>query len=45
MAETALSQINAAFETMRDGGYAPSVAYYERLLPWARAIVERLRGR
>jgi tetratricopeptide (TPR) repeat protein len=24
MAETALSQINEAFETMRDGGYAPS---------------------
>jgi hypothetical protein len=45
MAKTALSEINAAFETMRDGGYAPSVTYYGQLLPWARAIVERLRGR
>ena len=27
MAETALSQINVAFETMRDGGNAPNAAY------------------
>ena len=45
MAETALSQINEAFETMRDGGNAPLTAYYERQLPRARAIVARLRGR
>jgi hypothetical protein len=45
MAETALSQINTAFETMRDGGNAPSAAYYEARLPRARAIVARLRGR
>jgi hypothetical protein len=45
MAETALSQINVAFETMRDGGDAPNAAYYERQLPRARAIVARLRGR
>ncbi len=45
MAKTALSQINAAFETMRDGGNAPSAAYYERQLPRARALVARLRGR
>ena len=45
MAETALSQINAAFETMRDGGNAPSAAYYEQQLPRARAIVARLGGR
>jgi tetratricopeptide (TPR) repeat protein len=44
MAETALSQINAAFETMRDGGNAPSAGYFERQLPRARAIVARLRG-
>jgi hypothetical protein len=44
MAKTALSQINAAFETMRDGGNAPSAAYYERQLPRARALVARLRG-
>src|SRR5262249_24925863 len=29
MAKTALSQINTAFETMRDDGNAPSAAYYE----------------
>ena len=45
MAKTALSQINAAFETMRDGGNAPSAAYYEQQLPRARAIVARLRER
>jgi tetratricopeptide (TPR) repeat protein len=45
IAETALSRINAAFETMRDGGHAPSAASYERLLPRARALVARLRGR
>jgi len=43
MAKTALSQINAAFETMRDGGHAPSAAYYEAQLPKARSIVARLR--
>jgi tetratricopeptide (TPR) repeat protein len=45
MAETALSQVNEAFETMRDGGNAPSAAYYERELPRALALVARLRGR
>jgi hypothetical protein len=44
MAKTALSQINAAIETMRDGGNAPSAAYYEQQLPRARAIVARLRA-
>src|SRR6516164_1036325 len=44
-AETALSQINTAFETMRDSGHAPNAAHYEQLLPAARAIVARLRGR
>jgi hypothetical protein len=44
IAETALSQINAAFEMMRDGGHAPNAAYYERQLPRARALVARLRG-
>jgi tetratricopeptide (TPR) repeat protein len=44
MGEIALSQINAAFEALRAGGNAPSAAYYERLLPRARAIVARLRG-
>jgi tetratricopeptide (TPR) repeat protein len=45
MAETALSQINTAFETLHDSGNASSAAYYERQLPRARAIVVRLRGR
>jgi hypothetical protein len=45
MAETALSQINPAFETLRHGGAAPRSAYYERLLPRARALVTRLRER
>ena len=45
MAETALSQTNAAFETMHDGGHASNAAFYERLLPRARALVARLRGR
>jgi hypothetical protein len=44
MAATALSQINTAFETMRDGGDARSAAYYEQQLPRARALVARLRG-
>jgi tetratricopeptide (TPR) repeat protein len=44
MAETALSQINVALETMRDGGDAPNAAFYEQQLPRARAIVARLRG-
>ena len=45
MAETALGQINVAFETLRDGSNAPGAVYYERQLPKARAIVARLRGR
>ena len=44
MAETALNQINEAFETMRDGGNAPSAAYYERQLAKARALVGRMRA-
>jgi tetratricopeptide (TPR) repeat protein len=44
MAKTALSQINAAFETMPDGGHAQFAAYFERQLPRARDIVARLRG-
>jgi tetratricopeptide (TPR) repeat protein len=44
MAETALGQINTAFETMRDGGHRPNAAYYEQQLPRVRALVARLRG-
>jgi hypothetical protein len=45
MADTALVQINTAFETMRDGGNALSAACYERQLPKARALDARLSGR
>jgi hypothetical protein len=45
MAKTALSQINTAFEILRDGGDAQGAAFFERQLPRARAIVARLRGR
>jgi hypothetical protein len=44
MGETALSQINTAFETARDGGHAPLAAYCESQLLDARALVARLRG-
>jgi hypothetical protein len=44
MAETALSNINMAFETMRDGGDARG-AFYEGKLAQARATVARLRQR
>ena len=43
VAKTALNQINTAFETLRDGGHAPNAAYFERVLPHARAVVARLR--
>jgi hypothetical protein len=38
LAQAALSQINLAFETMRDSGNASDAAYYEGELPKARAI-------
>jgi len=44
MAETALSQISTAHDTMRNGGHMAFATFYERLLPWAHAIVARLRG-
>jgi hypothetical protein len=44
MAQTALSQINMAFETLRDGGHAQWAGYFEAHLALARAVVERLRG-
>jgi hypothetical protein len=43
MAEQALAQITAAFETFRDAHHAPNAAFYEAQLPAARALVERLR--
>jgi hypothetical protein len=45
MAETAVSQINTAFETMRESGPAQNAAEFELMLSKARAVVARLRGR
>jgi hypothetical protein len=44
LAETAVVQIAAAYETQRDGGPAQSAAYYEEQLPKAQAIRDRLKG-
>jgi len=44
MAESGLGQMNAAFETMRDGGNAQTAAACEGMLGEARAAVMRLRG-
>jgi hypothetical protein len=43
IAERALAQITAAFETCRNAHHGPNAAYYEAQLPAARALVERLR--
>jgi hypothetical protein len=43
MAEQALTQITAAFETCRDAHHAWGAAYYEAQLPAAQALVDRLR--
>jgi len=42
MAETALLQIETAFETMRAGGHAPFAAYYEACLLDARRVRDAL---
>jgi hypothetical protein len=40
MAKLAVRQIEAAFTTSRDGGGAPSAAYFEAQLPRTRALAE-----
>ena len=45
MAKLAVQQIEAAFMTSRDGGDAPSAAYYKVQLPNARALVQKLAKR
>jgi tetratricopeptide (TPR) repeat protein len=45
MAKRAVQQIEAAFTALRDGGDAPSAAYYEARLPKARALAEKLAKR
>jgi tetratricopeptide (TPR) repeat protein len=42
VAKLAVQQIEAAFTTSRDGGDAPSAAYFEAQLPKARAIRDKL---
>jgi tetratricopeptide (TPR) repeat protein len=44
MAESALGQINTAFETLRDGGNAQGAAAFEPALAEVRGIVTELRG-
>jgi tetratricopeptide (TPR) repeat protein len=44
MAESGLGQINAAFESLRDGGNAQTAGACEGMLSEARAAVMRLRG-
>jgi hypothetical protein len=44
MAETAHSQISAAFETLRESGSARSARYYELQMLRGQALVARLRG-
>ena len=45
VAETAVRQIETAFETTRSGGQEQWAAYYEEQLPKARAIRDRLKAR
>jgi hypothetical protein len=44
-AQSAVENIEVALVTMRDGGNAPSAAYYEAQLPKARALFNRLISR
>ncbi len=45
LAETAVRQIEAAYETLRDGGHEAWAASFEAQLPKARAIRDRLKGK
>ena len=45
MAKLAVQQIEAAFTTSRDGGDAPSAAYFEAQLPKARVLAQKLAKR
>jgi Domain of unknown function (DUF4982) len=45
IAETAVSQIHTAFETMRKSGPGQNAGEFELMLSKARALVARLRGR
>lgn len=43
MAEHAVARIEGVLDTVRGGGHAPREDYFERQLPLARALVQRLR--
>jgi hypothetical protein len=45
MANLAVQQIEVAITTWRDGGDAPSAAYFEAQLPKARALAQKLAKR
>jgi tetratricopeptide (TPR) repeat protein len=45
MAKLALQQIEAAFTAAREGGDAPSAAYFEKQLPKVRALTQKLAKR
>jgi hypothetical protein len=45
LAETAVTQIAAAYETLRDGGHEAWAASFEAQLPNAQAIRDRLKGK
>jgi alpha-D-ribose 1-methylphosphonate 5-triphosphate synthase subunit PhnI len=45
IAKLAVQQIEVAFTASRDGGDAPSAAYYEAKLPEARALLQKLAKR
>ena len=45
LAETALTQIESAYETLRDGGHEVWAASFEAQLPKAQAIRDRLKGK
>jgi hypothetical protein len=45
MAESAVTQIETAYSTLRDGGQAPWAAEFQAQLPKAQAIRDRLKGR
>ena len=45
LAEIAVQQIEAAHETLREGGHQKALAIYDAQLPKARAIRDRLKGK
>jgi hypothetical protein len=44
LADNAVTKIATAYETLRDGGQQRWAAYFEKQLPGAQAIRDRLKG-